>query len=293
MAKNKNKKDKRKFGDRKDAKLIRDIDELHIAMSHCYPRRTDNEAYISVTAETAPIKEWIAKHPDTEFKYTIFHFVSATILKTLIIRPKLNRFICNKKYYQKNDREIGFIVKRQFKDDATEGMATVLADESSTIYSVHKSLKEQIFPVKSGKNNSSQTGLAFLKKLPYWILKIVFFFIRHWSETGHLPKSATDGDSNHCSAFITNLGSIGLKCGYHHLMNYGTNSIFIIIGETRMKPFYDNDGKVTMKEVVDLGITIDERIADGYYYAKTVKIIKKLLENPNLLELPFETEIEL
>ena len=48
-----------------------------------------------------------------------------------------------------------------------------------------------------------------------------------------------------------------------------------------------------MKEVIDIGLTIDERIADGYYYAKSVKIFKKVLENPELLELPFDTEVEI
>ena len=47
-----------------------------------------------------------------------------------------------------------------------------------------------------------------------------------------------------------------------------------------------------MRMSVDLGLTIDERIADGYYYAKTVRLLKKLLENPELLELPLNEEVE-
>ena len=197
------------------------------------------------------------------------------------------------KYYQKNERTIGFIVKKQFNDEGAEGMANVSADEKTTIFDVHQAIKEQVFPLKSGKSNSTQTSMEIFKKMPNWLLRMVFHFIRRWSEKGHLPNSVTSGDSNHCSAFITNLGSIGLKCGYHHLMNYGTNSLFIVVGQTRMKPFYDDKGNVTMKEVVDIGFTIDERIADGYYYAKTVKIFKKLLENPELLEFSFETDVEI
>ena len=47
-----------------------------------------------------------------------------------------------------------------------------------------------------------------------------------------------------------------------------------------------------MREFVDLGITVDERIADGYYYSKSVKIIKKLLENPWLLDRPLDETID-
>lgn len=47
-----------------------------------------------------------------------------------------------------------------------------------------------------------------------------------------------------------------------------------------------------MRDSVDLGLTIDERIADGYYYAKTVRLFKTLLENPELLELPLSEPVE-
>ena len=59
-----------------------------------------------------------------------------------------------------------------------------------------------------------------------------------------------------------------------------------------MTPVYDESGNVSMHETVDLGLTIDERIADGYYYAKTVRLFKKLLENPELLELPMNEAVE-
>ncbi len=284
---------KKKHGDRKDARLLRDVDELHIAMAHCYPNRTDNEAYISEQIELEPIMRWLAAHPDNEFKYTFFHVIVATLLKLLVIRPKLNRFIANKRYYEKDERSIGFIVKKQFTDEAGEGMAVIKADEDATVFTVHDAVKAQVMPCKQGKSNETQSSMETFKKLPHWLNTLIFNVVRHMSEKGTLPKSVTDGDSNHCSVFVTNLGSIGLKCGYHHLANYGTNSIFVVIGQKKMTPFYDENGSVTMKETLDIGLTIDERIADGYYYAKTVKIMKKLLENPELLEQPFGTQVEL
>lgn len=284
---------KRKFGDRKDASLIRNVDELHIAMAHCYPNRTDNEAYISEQIELEPLMRWIERHPDEEFKYTFFHLIVAALLKLLVERPKLNRFIANRKYYQKNERSIGFIVKKQFSDDGGEGMAVVTADEHMTVFDVHESIKAQVMPCKEGKSNDTQSSMEIFKKLPYFMTRIIFNVVRHMSEKGTLPASITDGDSNHCSAFVTNLGSIGLKCGYHHLANYGTNSIFVVIGQKKMTPFYDDAGNVTMKETLDIGLTIDERIADGYYYSKSMKILKKVLEDPELLEKPFETATEI
>ena len=47
-----------------------------------------------------------------------------------------------------------------------------------------------------------------------------------------------------------------------------------------------------MRDSVDLGLTIDERLADGYYYSKTIRLLKKLLENPELLELRLDEKVE-
>ena len=295
MAKEKKeKKEKRRRGDRRDAKLIRDIDGIHVAMAQLYGGRCQNEAYISEQVDLQPLKDWITKHPDEEFKYTFFHILVAALLKLLIVRPKLNRFISNRHYYQKNERSIGFIVKRQFSDNGAEGMAIVKGEEKTTIFDVHQAIKEQVIPQKQGKNNSgTEDALDIFKKLPHWLTCIIFNTIMRWSKKGRLPKSLVEGDSNHCSAFVTNLGSIGLKCGYHHLAEYGTNSLFVVIGKKQMTPFYDEKGNIKMKETLDLGLTVDERIADGYYYAKSMKILRKVLENPELLELPFETEVEI
>ena len=63
-------------------------------------------------------------------------------------------------------------------------------------------------------------------------------------------------------------------------------------GGSKKRPFYNDDGTFEMKPSIDLGLTIDERIADGYYYAKTVHLLKTLLENPQLLDKPLQEEVD-
>ena len=55
---------------------------------------------------------------------------------------------------------------------------------------------------------------------------------------------------------------------------------------------YDKDGNGDLHEVIPLGITLDERIADGYYYSGTVALVKELLEHPELLEMSADTPVE-
>ena len=97
---------------------------------------------------------------------------------------------------------------------------------------------------------------------------------------------------NHAAVFLSNLGSIGLNCGYHHLVNWGTNSCFVVVGRIHYTADYGPDGQADVHQVLPLGVTLDERIADGYYYSGTVALVRELLTHPELLEQPASQPVE-
>ena len=133
---------------------------------------------------------------------------------------------------------------------------------------------------------------TLVTKLPSPILRFVFKLL-HWLDYhGHYPSFLMTEDPYFSTAFISNLGSIKMKANYHHLANWGTNSFFVIVGEKHMKAFPTEDGGVEWREVIDLGLTIDERIADGVYFAKSLKIFRELIANPELLEKNIKEDVE-
>ena len=71
------------------------------------------------------------------------------------------------------------------------------------------------------------------------------------------------------------------------------SSVFVVVGEKKKRPFFNEDGSFEMRPSIDLGLTVDERIADGYYFSKTVRIIRHLIEHPELLEQPACTPVDL
>ena len=288
-------KEKRRFGDRRDATLIRQQDGMHLIMPMIYPNRCDNEAFISERIDLTNIDKYLEKRnaENPEFKFTLFHLIVAAILKTIILRPKLNRFIANKNNYQRNSYSASFVVKKQFSDTSEEGLAFIYATEGSTLDSLHEDLFKQISrEKKGGAGNATSNTMDILNKLPRWVGKTAVRFIMWLDKHGWVPDSMTCNDPYYSSVVLSNLGSIKLKCGYHHLTNWGTCSLFCIIGEKKLSPFYDADGNVTMKETLDLGLTIDERLADGYYYSKSVRLLKYLLEHPEELEKPLKEEVQ-
>ena len=125
--------------------------------------------------------------------------------------------------------------------------------------------------------------LKFFVAMPKWLLslvvKIIFFLDNH----GINPKAITEGDTNYVSILLSNLGSIKSNSIYHHLNEYGTNSIVITIGTIR-----EEKGR----KIVDIQATLDERIADGFYFVKSIQLAEYYALHPELLEEEFDKIVE-
>ena len=285
---------KRHIGDRRDGTLLRDIDSMHIIMPMIYPNRCDNEAFISERIDLTNVDAYIAKRnaENPVFKFTLFHLIVAAILKVIVLRPKLNRFIANKNLYQRKELSASFVIKKQFNDASEEGMAFIRANGDSTLDTLREDLYKQITHVKKGGTDSTMDAMDFLKKLPRFVVKFFIALMRWCDRHGIVPKSLIASDPYYASVILSNLGSIKLRSGYHHLTNWGTTSLFVVVGEMKKRPFYDDEGNAEFRNSVDLGLTIDERLADGYYYSKSVRMLKYILEHPECLEKPFSESVE-
>ncbi len=284
---------KKRRGDRRDGRLLRELDSLHFITGIIYPNRCDNEAYISVKVDLTAMNAYLARKNETEtdFPYTMFHLVVAALLKTITLRPKLNRFIVNSNFYQRNEVSAAFVVKKQFSDKGAEALAFLHGKGEFTVEDVHEYIRSQVQECRSEKVDSSTENMDILNKLPRWLGKAAVKFIMWLDKHGWVPKDMVATDPYYSSVVISNLGSIKLKCGYHHLTNWGTCSLFCIIGEKKKSPFFDENGSVSMRETLELGLTIDERIADGYYYSKSVRLLEYLLTHPEELERPISEEV--
>lgn len=80
--------EKRKWGDRKDGKLLRDVDAMHFLMPLLYPNRCDNEAFISERIDLTRINRYLEeKNKDQpEYRYNLFQVIVTAVLKTITLR---------------------------------------------------------------------------------------------------------------------------------------------------------------------------------------------------------------
>ena len=280
---------------RRDGTKLKNIDSMHVIMPLVYQGRCNNEAFLSETLDLTNVMAYLEKKKglDPDYKYNLFQVMVTAMLKTITLRPKLNYFIADKTMYERNYISAGFTVKKEFKDDGDESLAVIKAKPDDTIDTIHEAIRKRVKERKDPNITDGATDfMDSLKNLPGPILKIIGSIFCWLDQKGLVPKSITDDYIFMNSVVVANIGSIGLGAGLHHLVEFGTTSLFLVIGEMKKRPFWDEEGNMTMKQSVDISLTIDERIVDGFYYAKSIRLFKKLIECPELLDRPLSEEVE-
>ena len=281
------------MGDRFDGQYLKNIDSMHFIMPFMYPNRCDNEAFFSFKIDLTAVNEYINKRnaENPEYKYNLFQCIIAAALKTITLRSKLSIFIHDRKMYKRNEISAAFTVKQEFSDNGGEVLAFIHSKPDWTIDDLHNEIHRQLLKLKNKSYVDESTGIMDkFNQLPKFISRPIVSAICHLEKKGMILPALVETDPYHSSCVLANLGSIGLPDGYHHLTNWGTTSMFVVVGQSGRMPFYKND-KIEFRDGVRLGFTIDERIADGYYFSKSIKIMQLLLEEPELLEKPLNEKL--
>lgn len=270
---------KKKFGDRRDATKVRNQHGMGNILIDFKPRRCDSIVYMNDKIDMTNFVKYIDKLKKEEPGVTYFHGIMMVMAKTLYSRPKMNYFVQNRTLYEHDDVSIGFVAKEEFKDDSVELLTVLKVKETDTIKDISAYLKKRTEEIRSKKSDQSIDGAAdTLGKLPLLIRVPVVGFLKWLDKHGWLPRSLMDDNMYYCSTMVSNIGTFKVGAILHNLTNFGTCSSLITFGEIRK----EENGKYYM----EMGATIDERIADGFYFCKAVKLIEYLFDNPELLMEP-------
>lgn len=277
--------------DRYDAKLIKDPGGLETAMIHLMPNRADAEVFFQEKMDVTDLLRYCEEHP--ELRMNLFSAVITALAKMVTLRPRFNRFVQGERLYQRNDITLSFVCKTKFEDDSPESLVVIKAFPEDTAATIGKRIWEEIKKKREGEVSGSDDSVNRLAKIPFGLRVLAFRLLRFVDRKGADLSKLTSTDPNYCSILVSNLGSIGLPAMYHHLNNYGTNSCVVTLGTLTKEEVIMPDGRKEVRDILPLGATVDERIADGFYFAKSVKLLKTVLAQPELLFRPLSEDVEL
>ena len=281
-------KKKRKWGDRRDARYVK-APGLQTIMCYLWPKRTDCEVYLNDTIDATELVKYLEKkNASQDYRTTIFHCALIAMARMIKERPMMNRFIQGYRMYERDEITLSFVAKRVFADGADESLMTLTAHDDDNIDTFSKKIVGDITEMRKSEHSTGGIDEVLDKfaALPRIVLIIVVRIIRWLDFWGLNLDALTEGDPNYTTILASNLGSIKCPAVYHHLNNYGTNSILITIGTLHKEEVLMEDGHKEIRDVVDIGATLDERIADGFYFARSLKLIKYIFAHPEMLEQP-------
>lgn len=283
--------------DRRDATRV-DMPGMNQLLIDIKPYRYQNEVYINTKFDVTDLMDYLAEKKAEGQHVTFFHAMMAAIGKTIYNRPKLNTFIKDRHCFDHKQVSIGFVAKMQLNDRSEEMMMVIPINPEDTLTSLTEKIGARVNKMRKtapeeidmkGGNSVFDT----LGHLPN-IIRVPLLGLLKWMDKKDLIPGFLFEDLFYYSSIgITNLGAI--KCGaiYHNLSEFGTMSALAAVGEVKPTEVLMPDGTKQIRQLVEFGITLDERIADGYYFAKSCKLIEYLLAHPQLLEEPAGNKVDL
>lgn len=213
----------RQKGERWDGYKVKNILPFHKMIPYLMKTRVGSTNYFEASYEVDNLVEYINKKNEelkldnadetgkTIEKYGYNQFFITALVRVLALRPQLNRFVANKTIYQRHNIVIGYVIKKEFSDEGEESTTISTFERDSNIDDVRKVLSEEIKGVRESSDDEAGDFIEFLMKLPKFLINFVVWIFDLFIVIGHMPKSLRGIDVMQASAFIANLGSIGLK----------------------------------------------------------------------------------
>ena len=285
---------KRRFGDRKEGRLLRSLPAFAKFVPFIMPTRNDACNQYEEAFEVSDVDRRLRKLRVDGYKgIGILHFIIAAYIRGVSMLPGMNRFVVGRRIYARNNIEVVMTVKRSLAIDATETTIKVVFEPTDTIFDVYRKMNEKIDEIKTveGNNNTEDVAEAMCKA-PRFLLRFALTIIRIMDYFGWLPQSLLDASPFHGSMIITDLGSLRIGPVFHHIYNFGTLPVFISFGAKRHAYELDRHGNMVDRKYVDCKFVMDERTVDGHYYAQFLQAFRYICQHPEIVETPPSKVVE-
>lgn len=272
------------FGHRSDGRKIKNIPPFFKVIPNIMLTRNDSQVYFKQDIVLNGMDEYISKKAEEGIKLSYMDIIYATVVRIISERPSLNRFAMNGRLYARDGIYLSLAIKKSLSDDGQETTLKIRYDGTENIFEIKDKLEATIKQNKDTETSNNTDNMAgALSKTPTVVVKFVVNLFRFLDKHGLLPRAVINASPFHTSAFLTNVGSLGIDTIYHHLYNFGTTSMFFAMGKKKKSYIYEDD-EIKKEKCITIAFVGDERICDGYYYASSFRSFIRYLNHPELLE---------
>lgn len=272
------------FGLRSDGRKLKTLGPFFRVIPHVMKERSDAHVYYTQDLPLKYLDAYISKKEEEGIRMSYMNIIYAALVRMLAEKPALNRFVMDGRTYARNGITISLAIKKEMTEEIEETTLKIPFTGSENIFEVKEKLDSTIAKNKDLSAENSTDRLAKLLSLvPDWLFKFIVNILMFLDKHGMMPKAVINASPFHTSAFLTNVGSLGIDAIYHHLYNFGTTGVFLAMGKKKKAYIYEDDN-IVQEKTISLAWVADERICDGFYYANALKSFYRYMKKPELLE---------
>ena len=157
---------KRRFGDRKDGRLIQSLAPFYKFMPYIMPTKNDACNQFEDCIEITNTDRWLRQKRLEGYKgLGYLHLFIAAYIRMVSMRPGINRFVAGRRIYARNNIEVVLTVRRSMSTTSNETTIKAVFAPTDTIFDVYRKMNEKIDEIKYGDqdNNTEQVAGALLK----------------------------------------------------------------------------------------------------------------------------------
>jgi hypothetical protein len=278
------------FVDRSDGARVRGLDAVKAVLPYVLRRRSEAAVLFSRDIEVEGALAYL-RRKNAEAggeRYSLFGILIAAAVRTIALKPRLNRFVHRRAVYARKGISVSFIVKKSLTEASSEANAKIGFEPEDDLERATAKINAGIEAARIGSPELGDRKYRFYHSLPFGKATVSLLF-RALDRFNVAPRRLIEADPLFTSVYFANLGSIGLDPPYHQLYDWGSASVFMVVGRIFQKDADEaggagRPGGPGRRHFVTVKFAVDERIADGLYFAHAVSLFQRLVSRPESLE---------
>ena len=275
------------FGKRYDGRVIKNLPPIQKIMPYIMKTRTDSMNMFEESFPCDGMDAFIKAKRAEGWRLNYLHLTIASIVRTMALRPRLNRFVMNGRIYARPKIWVSFVVHQNLRSDDDGTTIKLCFEGTEDIYEIARKVEEAVIKetTKRTEANATDKLAKLVTSVPGPLIKLIVNTLMWMDRHNIMPKAVIEASPFHTTLFVTNLRSLGINHVFHHVYEFGTTGLFLAMGKERREPEVQGSS-VGIGKKMHFGLVCDERFCDGLYFARSLKLFKKILAEPEQLEKP-------
>lgn len=218
-------------------------------------------------------------------KVTPTLLVAKAVVHCMNKRPEVNALIRGSRIYLRKHVNLFFQVnmpgeKGKEVKNANLGGARIEKAENLTLAEITRILQTKATKVKERKDEELKKQFELMNLVPWFGVKYLLSLIS-WLNLGlNLNLSFLGIPSDPFgSVMITGVGSLGIDRGLAPLVPFSRVPALLTVGAVQDRAWVV-DGKIEVRPIMTIGVTLDHRVIDGVHGAKMAQDFKECFNHP-------------